>query len=1147
MSGPRGGIRGAARAGAVVALLGLLAAGFANATTVDADLPDAAGRLLERELFLLHADRRPLALAHTEVDPASLVLRVGGDLWRAGEDFRLKARSGLIVPLRPWSPEGSVVAVADYRFMPGPGEARLGLRPMTPPPMPSGDARAPAAAKPLESWDLDTTGNLDVRGSKAVYVSSGTRREMTVDQNLRLNVSGQLTRDIFVRAVLTDDNLPVVPEGNTEELQDIDKVLVEIEASDWRATLGDFVASRSGTRYGNYRRKLQGFSLDAHPGDLRAEALFGSPRGRYRTLELRGEESNQGPYFLGGGESGLNLFIVAGSERVTVDGEVLTRGSDHDYIVDYVRGSVTFTFKRLITTDSLIVVEFEEGEGPYSRSVVGGGGGKAFTIGSTAVAVGVRMTRERDDSSRLRTGELSPEDEAVLAAAGDDPLAAIASGAVAVTAGTGDYDRVEVGDEEHFEFATEGGDWSVSFFYAGAGQGDYDLENLTEAGVRVFVWRGEDLGSYRVGRQLSLPDSQSLVTMTADVGDTSGAGLHAEWHQSSRDLNTLSDGGDEDNQGHAAYVEARSGRIGFGGGDLTTRAAWQRRGDRFAPFLVARTIHDYAGWGLDDRARRDGFLDERDAELTGEVAWRTGGTGRTLTIRGNLGSLDHGSDLSANRVTGAGTWEWAGGRGQHAWNRATSRDTVDPLDIERQDHDHQMRWKVGPVVPRMGWKRGTWTDAAIGGGAARGYRLEQLNAGMGSAPGRSWRWDLGFTRGLADSLREQTWEHERDSRTWQGSLMTPRVAGVRAVADATVREVRRPDGEDETTRLGRLELGAAWPGLGSDWSLSYGVDNSRTEVLARQIVFVGINEGRYDEAGNYVGEGRGDYDLLLAGTDELVATTAVKADLTWRQDFARLGKDRFWGAWQSQTRVGVDSRSRTDDVGALLRLDPGQIFNDGNTVLGRVDLGEEITLLRHLRTWDLRWRFDYSEVMDRQYAQGREDRLRREHSATLTWNPNATMSLTFRGGQADDRRDTDAEVNPTQRAYDTLTRNIETEGSWRPVAGSRLALSVEYLTRDDGVSGVAQTESAVKPSLRWRLARAWSVQSELRLADVQSDEPAGSLRPYFFPTPGTEVETSARVGWDPSRNLTFALVWFGRKPGGRTWQHDLRLESTARF
>ena len=112
---------------------------------------------------------------------------------------------------------------------------------------------------------------------------------------------------------------------------------------------------------------------------------------------------------------------------------------------------------------------------------------------------------------------------------------------------------------------------------------------------------------------------------------------------------------------------------------------------------------------------------------------------------------------------------------------------------------------------------------------------------------------------------------------------------------------------------------------------------------------------------------------------------------------------------------------------------------------------------------------------------------------------------------------------------------------------SRAALAAEYLTRDDAVSGVSQIETALRPSVRWRLAEAWSIQGDVRLSDVQSEEPPGSRRPFFYPSPGTNVEATSRLGWEPSRYLTFALAYFARKPGGRQWQHDLRLESTARF
>ncbi|MBD3220533.1 hypothetical protein GF314_04760 [bacterium] len=1141
----------AAGAAAVVLAAGCLAAWTAPAApepaVVDSLAAPVAGPETEREIFLLEAGRAPLLLARGGIVAESFRLRVGGALWQPGRDYRLRSRSGMVVPLRPWAGEGTVVAEAGYRFRPGLDRPRIGWRRRAP--APARDQSGQPAETPAlgDRWDLEQIGDLDVRGSKSVYVSSGTNRELTVDQNLRLNVSGQLTRDIFVRATLTDDNLPVVPEGNTEELQDIDKVLVELQAPRWAATLGDFVATRDGTRFGGYRRKLQGMSVVARPGPAELSALFGSPRGRYRTVEFRGEESNQGPYPLASGDTGRNLFVVAGSERVTVDGERLTRGQDRDYVIDYVRGTITFTYRRLITAESLITVEFEEGEGPYARSVVGGGAGGRLAVGEVPVRVQARITRESDDPGRLRTGTLEEEDEAILAAAGDDPLAAVAPGAVQVEPGEGDYVQVGGGDEQHFEFAESGGDWTVEFYYAGPGLGAYDLEALTETGARVYVWRGPGEGSYGVGRLLPLPTSQSLATLSADVGDTAGFWLHGEWHASSLDRNVLSDLDSGDDGGTAGQVALRTGDVGLAGGDLRLRGSLEARDARFAPFTATRTRHDYEGWGLGDRASREGFLDDRDQELEAGLGWRTGEVGRRLDLDLAAGRLEHGSSLTADRATAEGLWELAGGRGRHRWREATSSDDEDPLDILRREQDHDLRWRVGPVVPRGGYRARSWIDDAAGGDAARGYRLEEITAGVGSPAGAAWRWEGSFTRGIADSLRAARWEHERDSRTWRGAVTTPRVVGMRLVADATVREVQLPAGQEETTRLARLDLAGTWSDVGSDWSLGYAVDNSRTEVLARQIVFVGVGEGRYDQAGNFVGEGRGDYDVLLAGTDSLVATTAVKADLEWRQDMTVFGARRPWTAWSSQTRIAVEGRSRTDDVGGLLALDPGVIFDPETTVLGRIDLTEELTLLRHLRAWDLRWRFDYDQVRDRQYAQGQEDRLRRDHLVTLTWNPLTELSLRVRGGQTDERRETDAELNPTQRGYDVLSRRGEGAATWRPTRDARIVLGLEAIAREDAVSGVVQDELALAPSARWQVRENWSLQADLRLSDVTSEEPPGAQRPYFFPPPGTNVESSSRLAWEPSRFLSFALAWFGRKPGGQEWQHDLRLESTARF
>ncbi len=118
---------------------------------------------------------------------------------------------------------------------------------------------------------------------------------------------------------------------------------------------------------------------------------------------------------------------------------------------------------------------------------------------------------------------------------------------------------------------------------------------------------------------------------------------------------------------------------------------------------------------------------------------------------------------------------------------------------------------------------------------------------------------------------------------------------------------------------------------------------------------------------------------------------------------------------------------------------------------------------------------------------------------------------------------------------------------YRPSADLRLNLDASYITRLDRISGVSQKEYAVHPNVRHKFMERWTIQADARVAEVKSDEPGSSLRPWFFPIPGRNVESSFRLNWAPSTFLDVGLSYFARKQGDRGWQHDLRLESTARF
>jgi hypothetical protein len=325
------------------------------------------------------------------------------------------------------------------------------------------------------------------------------------------------------------------------------------------------------------------------------------------------------------------------------------------------------------------------------------------------------------------------------------------------------------------------------------------------------------------------------------------------------------------------------------------------------------------------------------------------------------------------------------------------------------------------------------------------------------------------------------------------------------------------------------------------------VDNSRAPVLDRQILFVGEGLGDYNEEGEYLGPGQGDYDLVLAPTDSLVATTAVEADLHWRQGFKFLGADRWYGAWSSLALVNVESRSTTQDVGRLLALDPDVLFDRSTVVLGDLNYSQELTFLQHLRTVDLRGKFDFRQTVDRQFAEHPEDRISRGYQANGNLNISRRSSIKLRWQRQDDRRYTEEASASARRSYVVLTRRYELGYNFTPNTDLRLGLQGEYITRGDAVSGVDQQEYALKPAARSRFRRTWTLQAELRLSEVKSEDPPGSIRPWFFSFPGRNVESSLRLAWDPTEFLAVSASWFTRKKGEGRWQHDVRLETTARF
>ena len=204
----------------------------------------------------------------------------------------------------------------------------------------------------------DSPSQLEYSGSRTFGISVGSGRALSQNQEFRINVSGNVSENIEVLAMLSDQDLPIQPEGMTEDIQDINQKLIRIMHPNVTGTLGDFNATLGPSEFIFFPRALEGVKVE---GDfewgqfhLIPSAL---PKGQSTSKVIRGQEGRS-EYRL----DVNNQFVIvkAGSEIVWLNGEKMRRGENNDYIIrEYGDPIIEFNSKHLITSNDVIRVDFE--------------------------------------------------------------------------------------------------------------------------------------------------------------------------------------------------------------------------------------------------------------------------------------------------------------------------------------------------------------------------------------------------------------------------------------------------------------------------------------------------------------------------------------------------------------------------------------------------------------------------------------------------------------------------------------------------------------------------------------------------------------------------------------------------------------------
>jgi hypothetical protein len=465
---------------------------------------------------------------------------------------------------------------------------------------------------------------LNKSGSISRGITFGNNQDVYVNSSLNLQLAGRLNDKVNILAAITDENVPLQPEGNTQQLQDFDKVFIQLYNDRTKLIAGDFELKRPDSYFMSFYKKAQGayFTTDF---DVGKKMIDGKPKtvnriggsvavskGKFARNVITAIEGNQGPYRLRGAAGETFIIVLSGTEKVYIDGTVVQRGLNLDYIIDYNTGEVTFTAKRLITKDSRIVVEFEYSEKSFARSML------YFNDEwkSSNYAVKLNVYSEQDSKNQPLLQTLDSARKVTLAEAGDSINSAFfpTADSIAFTSDeilykkidtlttSGTYPAVFV-----YSIDPDSAHYRVSFSNVGAGKGDY-VQDVNSANGRVFKWVRPDsitqahLGNFAPVTLLIAPRRQQMFTLSSDVQISRRNKAGVEVAMSNYDVNLFSTKNKSDDNGYATKMyyqnTAPLSADTLKGWNLTSTLNYEYVNRDFKPIERYRNVEFERDWNL---------------------------------------------------------------------------------------------------------------------------------------------------------------------------------------------------------------------------------------------------------------------------------------------------------------------------------------------------------------------------------------------------------------------------------------------------------------------------------------------------------------------------------------------------------------------
>jgi hypothetical protein len=895
----------------------------------------------------------------------------------------------------------------------------------------------------------------------------GTTKDFTLNSGLRLQLSGKLSDEIEIVAALTDENTPIQPEGNTERLDELDKVFIQVKHPNATGTFGDFELKKKFGEFGLIDRKLQGLEGEFNYGGSDAYFAVASSRGKFNTNQFNGQDGVQGPYGLSGRNNEPNMIIIAGTEKVYLDGIEMKRGENNDYTIEYSIGQITFTTKRLITVASRITVDFEYTDRQFTRNFFGAGVQTAFL--NNKASLKVQYSREGDDQNSPIDVTLSDDDKKILAAAGNDRNKASKSGvslALPDSLGVihGIYAQVDttINSLPDTFYVYKPGDptalYNVSFSYIGEGQGDYIKQSL---GNYSFV--GINQGNYAPVIYLPMPELKQVGNVVLDLTPWDGVSLSLEYAGSLWNKNTFSTLDKDKDYGYARNIffkldprkidigNISLGKIGFSYKDRFVQ-------DKFSSADRVDEIEFNRNYNISETSAAE------NEELR-EIGLNLIPVNQ-LNINSSYGFVQRGL-FTSNRFNNSAILA------DKDYNISYNLDYVSSEDQSIKSYWLRQKgsasYLFGKIKPGIDFLAENRKDEFASNDSLYSTSLKYFEIdpfiklidfkGLNFSARYSYRNDFAPLNGVmldqANTMSQNYDLNYNGIKEFQSSLNV-------TLSNKKYTDVFKQTGllNSEAILIKSQSRFNFWKPILGDYY--YEVSTQRTAKLQKVFVKVPQGQGNYKYLGDLNNNGiadenefeptiyDGDYILITVPTDQLYPIIDLKTSSKWKINFYDMfdGKsfiEKFARIFSTETDWRVEENSQEEDYKKIYLLHFSAFQNPDKTIRGSNMIQQDVFLFEKEQDLNFRLRFMQKKSLD-QFSEGIEQAYYRERSLRINFKMVQEISNQTDVVSTNDFNN----APPSSNRIRTITdNNITSDFSYRPEKSIEVGFKIKAGTSTD--------------------------------------------------------------------------------------------------